>query len=117
MWLIISFGFIISLLKFGTDRIFTTAKYAYWVLMFLLFIQVLARFKVINTSYIPNINGAYAWYVIPKIGSFQPSEFMKVMIIFLTANIIYEHNQEKEDLSFSSDLSLVFKLARLIFPF
>lgn len=116
MWYIISFIFIFLLLKFGTDRIFSGAYIIYGILIFLLFIQVLARYHVINTSFIPQINGAYAWYVIPGLGSFQPSEFMKIMIIFISANIINNHNNEKEDHSFSSDLLLAIKLFKLVFP-
>lgn len=116
MWFAISFIFMFILLKFGTDRIFSAAYIAYGILMVLLFIQVLARYHIINTDLIPRINGAYAWYVIPGVGSFQPSEFMKIMIIFISANIIHEHNKEKDDHSFSSDFSLAFKLFRLVLP-
>src|SRR5690554_4917797 len=111
MWFIISGSFALLLLKLGTDRIFTMAYPAYYILMVLLFIQVLARFRIINISLIPQINGAYAWYVIPGIGSFQPSEFMKIMLIFISANIITQHNVEKEGMLFREDLALFFKIA------
>lgn len=115
-WLVISFVFIITLLKFGTDRIFSFSYILYYVLLLLLLGQVLARYRIINTSLIPPINGAYAWYVIPGVGSFQPSEFMKIMLIFISANIIDDHNKNKEDHSFTSDLMLVLKLARYALP-
>lgn len=116
VWIFISFSFILTLLKFGIDRIFTGAHILYWVLMGFLFVQVLARYNIINTSFIPQINGAYAWYVIPGVGSFQPSEFMKIVLIFLSANIINEHNLDKEENSFSNDFYLAFKLFKLVFP-
>lgn len=116
VWFIISTGFVITLIKLGTDRLFTIAYPAYYVLMVLLFIQVLARYGIINTSLIPSINGAYAWYVIPKIGSFQPSEFMKIILIFISANIINEHNAEKEGMYFREDFMLMIKMARYALP-
>lgn len=116
MWFIISAVFVVLLLKFGTDRLFTLAYLFYWILMGLLFIQVLARYNIINTGLIPKINGTYAWYVIPGIGSFQPSEFMKMMLIFISANIIFEHNEQKEDNSFMTDLSLALKMAKYALP-
>lgn len=115
-WLIISFVFIFTLIKLGIDRIFSFAYFIYAILLVLLFVQVLARFHVINTELIPPINGAYAWYVIPKIGSFQPSEFMKIMLIFISANIIEDHNNNREDFSFTSDIMLMFKLAKYVIP-
>ncbi len=115
-WLVISFIFIFTLIKFGIDRIFSISYAVYGILMVLLVIQVLARYRIINTSLIPPINGAYAWFVIPGIGSFQTSEFMKIMLIFISANIIDNHNKNKEDRSFSSDFSLIIKLAKFVLP-
>lgn len=37
------------------------------------------------------INGAKAWFNIPLLGSFQPSEFMKIGIILMSAKIIDNH--------------------------
>lgn len=34
------------------------------------------------------INGSKCWFVIPKLGSFQPSEFVKINIILLNAQIL-----------------------------
>lgn len=116
IWFIISGSFAFILLKLGTDRIFTMAYPAYYILLGLLFIQVLARFRIITTGLIPQINGAYAWYVIPGIGSFQPSEFMKIMLIFISANIITKHNVEKEGMLFREDFALFLKIARYALP-
>lgn len=116
VWIVIGFAFMIFLVYLGVDRIFTVSKIMYVFLLVLLVIQVLARFRVINTSLIPQINGAYAWYVIPKIGSFQPSEFMKIVLIFLSANIIDNHNTDKEKETFASDFQLALKLFALVLP-
>ena len=115
-WFIISSVFIVFLLKFGIDRLFTGVYLVYWILMFLLFVQILTRFGIVNPSFIPEINGIRGWYVIPYVGSFQPAEFMKMALIFISANIIYEHNLTKEENSYASDFALALKMARYALP-
>lgn len=116
IWFIISGSFSFVLIKMGVDRIFTMAYPVYYILLILLFGQVLARYGVFSTSFITPVNGAYAWYQIPGVGSFQPSEFMKITLIFITANIITKHNKEKEGMLFSEDFALIFKIARYALP-
>lgn len=116
MWYGISTVVVILLIKMGTDRLFTLCYPVYWVLMFLLFIQVLASRQIIHTGLIPKINGAYAWYVIPGVGSFQPSEFMKITLVLIGANIIVKHNAEKTSSNFKDDFQLLFKLAAYVLP-
>lgn len=58
------------------------------------------------------INGAKAWFTIPKIGSFQPSEFMKIGLILVLAKEIDKYNQKKK-ITFKSDLLLILKLSIL----
>lgn len=116
MWFGVSAAFLVFLIRFGIDRIFTITYAVYWILLVLLFFQVLARFGIINTRLIPAINGAHAWYVIPSLGSFQPSEFMKVALIFISANIVNQHNQNKESFSFSEDVRLAFNILKFAVP-
>lgn len=56
------------------------------------------------------INGAKAWFVIPFIGSFQPSEFMKIGIILIGAKLI---NKGKIK-SGKDELKLIIKLLIMI---
>ena len=41
-----------------------------------------------------NINNARCWFKIPFIGTFQPSEFMKVFLIIILARLIYDFNEK-----------------------
>ncbi len=116
VWYIVGFFTIYILLKIGTDRLFTLAYLAYWILMFFLFLLVLARFGIINSSWMPEINGSHAWFVIPKLGSFQPSEFMKIVLVLISADIITEHNIQKTDFDFKSDFQLIYKIAKYALP-
>ena len=115
-WYIVGGCVVAFLLWSGVERLFTTAYVMYWVLMLFLFGLVLARFGILKTSLMLPVNGTYAWYMIPGIGSFQPSEFMKIILAVITANIIHDHNLEKNDNSWSSDFTLIFKIARYALP-
>ena len=57
----------------------------------------------------PVINGSRCWYIIEGIGSFQPSEFMKISLVLIEAYIIYKFSS-KEKYSKNE-----FKLIALIF--
>lgn len=104
------------LLKIGSDRLFSGSYILYWILMLFMVLLVLARFGVINSSLMPQINGAHSWFQFPFIGSFQPSEFIKIILVVISADIIEQHNREKIDSSFSSDVSLVVKIAFYAVP-
>lgn len=51
------------------------------------------------------INGSKCWFIIPKIGSFQPSEFMKIILILMNAKILYNY---KNSNNFKDDFKLFF---------
>ncbi|CAM3454822.1 FtsW/RodA/SpoVE family cell cycle protein [Erysipelothrix anatis] len=116
MWFAIGFAVIAFLIKIGIDRLFTAIDIAYWILMVLLAGLVIARFANINSSIVAPINGTRAWYMIPGIGSFQPSEFMKIVLVIKAANVIHQHNTDKEGYTFQSDFQLFFKIAKFALP-
>ncbi|WP_159649189.1 FtsW/RodA/SpoVE family cell cycle protein [Erysipelothrix aquatica] len=116
MWFAIGSAVIAFLIKIGIDRLFTAIDIAYWILMVLLAGLVIARFANINSSIVAPINGTRAWYMIPGIGSFQPSEFMKIVLVIKAANVIHQHNTDKEGYTFQSDFQLFFKIAKFALP-
>ena len=65
--------------KIGIERI---AKYSFYIYL----VNVLLLFLVLIFG--KSINGTKAWFDIPIIGGFQPSEFMKIGIILLLADIL-----------------------------
>lgn len=54
------------------------------------------------------VNGSKCWFVIPKIGSFQPSEFMKLILILVNAKIFEIHNKKHPNGTLKSDIKLFF---------
>ena len=51
------------------------------------------------------INNAKCWFIIPYIGSFQPSEFMKIFLIITLSRMIGDFNAERR----SNDMMEEFK--------
>lgn len=115
-WFGVGFFIIAFLIWFGVERLFTIAYVIYWILMVLLLGLALSNAGIINVSFITEINGTHAWYQIPGVGSLQPSEFMKICLAIITANIIHDHNQNKRETSWSSDFNLFFKIAKYALP-
>ena len=114
VWYVIGYSFLIFLIFFGIDRLFTGIRVFYWILLGLLVILLLDRF--INLPFISPISGTRAWFNFPGIGTFQPSEFMKIVLIIMTANVVHSHNQLKTEMSFTSDFKLFYKIAIFAFP-
>lgn len=52
-------------------------------------------------------NGAKCWFNIPKIGLFQPSEFMKIILILILSNLLNKYNDMKK--TFKNEFKLMFK--------
>lgn len=67
-------------------------------------------------SLIQERKGAVAWYELPGIGTFQPSELMKVIMIIVLAKIIHEHNEKRIEKSKTDDLLLLGKIFAASIP-
>lgn len=93
-------GFIIMLVIIKTNNSFFY-KYAWYIylancilLMGLLFIA-------------PDINGSKCWYIIKGIGSFQPSEFMKISLILMLAKTIDSFHKKHKTPQLKDELLLL----------
>ncbi|MCI9292120.1 MAG: FtsW/RodA/SpoVE family cell cycle protein [Erysipelotrichaceae bacterium] len=117
MWYVISFTCMGFLIYLGNDTIYSFTKYAYWFLLGALIYLFISKHVVtrffgydVNLPFVVPINGATSWFQFPGLGSFQPSEFMKVVLILITAGVIDEHNSQKLFDSYESDLQLFRKV-------
>jgi len=115
IWIIIACLLLVVLILMGVDRLFTGIKVAYWVLMVLLMVLLMDKY-LLDLPFIYEINGTTAWYIIPGLGTIQPSEFMKIVLIILSANIIHEHNENKTGTTFTEDIKLFAKIALYAVP-
>ena len=118
MWAVVGLVAIIVIMYFGNDALYDFIKIVYWILLVMLVVLFLdMMFWKITGRHFPgglieDINGAVSWYQIPGIGTFQPSEFMKIVLIVKTALIIDEHNKDKTDDTYESDLNLFYKIIK-----
>ncbi|MCF0107299.1 MAG: FtsW/RodA/SpoVE family cell cycle protein [Holdemanella sp.] len=62
------------------------------------------------------INGAISWFQFPLIGSFQPSEFIKIVLIVLISQTIKDHQDQHENPTFKDDFLLMLQIAKLLLP-
>jgi rod shape determining protein RodA len=115
VWILISIGLLVVLIILGVDRLFTGIKVAYWVLMGLLMILLVDKF-LIDLPFIAPVNGTTAWFIIPGLGTIQPSEFMKIVLLILSANLIHEHNENKLESSYKDDIKLFLSIAKYALP-
>ena len=59
------------------------------------------------------INGTKAWFKIPLLGTFQPSEFMKISLILTLSNYINE-NEYKKDLSLLINIFIIILIPSIL---
>lgn len=73
-------------------------------------IFILILLIVSPQSIAPVKNGAKSWFVLPGIGSIQPSEFTKISLILAFSKVIRNHNEKFRVRDIRSDVLLVGKL-------
>ena len=79
IWYLVGILLIIILFKLKNDYLYRNAWFFY-ILGNVLLLSLLL--------FAPEINNSKCWFVIPYIGSFQPSEFMKIFIMLVLAVMI-----------------------------
>lgn len=103
IYYILGFIFIFLIQKIGIKKILKFSLYIYLVnVLLLLLVLIFGK----------EINGIKAWFNIPYIGSFQPSEFMKIGITLVICNLI--NNFNKKNTSFKDEFILIIKIGIII---
>lgn len=98
LWYLI--GFVIIFLIYKKKKEFF---YKYDLLLYILGNLLLLLVLFIGTS----TNGSKAWFLVPGIGSFQPSEFMKIILVIVLAKQL--DNQKRLKLTFKNELIITLK--------
>ncbi len=62
-------------------------------------------------SIAPYRNGAKSWYIVPGIGSIQPSEYMKIFLILMLSRVIKKHDENAPNHHIKQDFFLLLKIA------
>ena len=85
IWYLIGWILVGLLLKYKNEYLYNLSKYLYIIgnilLLLLLFFGT-------------PINNSRCWFTIPGIGSFQPSEFMKIFIMLILATMIHDFRSD-----------------------
>ncbi len=92
-WYVIGIIIILLFKKTNIDKILDISFILY------IFLNIILIFLLIFGN---KINGSKCWIILPKIGSFQPSEFMKIIIILINAKCFSILNKKRK-YTFKSD--------------
>lgn len=110
---------IFAIMYVGNDSIYKLIKIAYFIVLAMLFYLLISHYThALFGRDLPlavTTNGATSWFSFPVLGTIQPSEFMKIILIVMSALIIQEHNEDKLVDSFMIDISLFFKILKWAF--
>ena len=98
-----SIGFVIAYLMMtvGNKFLYNNA-YIFYIVGVVMLLLVLIFGK--------EINNARCWFVIPFVGSFQPSEFMKIFIIIILSRMITDFKEEKRNIDVNDEFKFLIKV-------
>lgn len=101
LWYTIGFIIAYLMMTVGNKFLYNNA-YIFYLVGVILLILVLFFGK--------EINNAKCWFVIPYIGSFQPSEFMKIFLIIILSRMITDFNAEKNSNNAEEEFKFLLKV-------
>jgi len=105
IWFVIGFGIAYGLMTIGNEFIYRNIWIGY-------IIGILSLIAVL--IFAPTINGAKCWFVVPGLGNFQPSEFIKIILIITLAKVIDEFNEENIEPTIKEELNFLIKILFIV---
>ena len=101
-------GFILAyfIMFIGNDAIIKRINILYIIGVLLLFLVLIFG---------ATINEAKCWFVLPGIGNFQPSEFMKIILIIMLAKMINKFHEENPKPSIFDEFKFLLKVLLMVF--
>ncbi len=100
IWYLVGVIIIVILFKLKNDYLYRNAWLLYIIGNILLVSLLL---------FAPEINNSKCWFVIPYIGSFQPSEFMKIFIMLVLAVMISNFRETTDHPSVKEEFIFILK--------
>lgn len=79
-------------------------------------LALLMLFVNFPSPIIKTANGATSWFIFPGLGTIQPAEFMKIILVITIAHVIFSHNEKHENRTNKTDLLLLVKIIALALP-
>ena len=105
LWYIIGFIVIFFIVFIKNDFLYKNAWFFYFVGIILL-IGVL--------FFGATINEAKCWFKIPGIGNFQPSEFMKIILIIINGRLINDFKEKYNNPTLFQEFKFLFKIGIVV---
>ncbi len=105
LWYTIGFAIAYLMMTFGNKFLYNNA-YIFYIIGVSLLILVLIIGK--------EINNARCWFVIPFIGSFQPSEFMKIFLIITLSRMITDFKEENRNIETNDEFKFLIKVLIMV---
>ena len=100
IWYLVGIVIIVIIFKIKNDYLYRNAWFLYILGNILLVCLLL---------FAPEINNSKCWFVIPYIGSFQPSEFMKIFIMLVLAVMISNFRETTDHPSIKEEFIFILK--------
>ncbi|KPN14005.1 rod shape-determining protein RodA [Bacillus australimaris] len=101
---------IVAINYFDLEQLEKLSLYIFIGGIILLILLKVAPAQIGGHPFAPTINGAKSWFVLPGVGTFQPSEFMKIGLIMMLASVIGK-STPKERRRLEDDIYLLLKIA------
>lgn len=105
LWYVLGFGIAYIMMTLG-NKFFYNNAYVFYLVGVLLLVLVLFFGK--------EVNNAKCWFIIPYIGSFQPSEFMKIFLIITLSRMINDFNEEKNTSDTMEEFKFLLKVLLVV---
>lgn len=105
IWYIVGWILVYIIYKLGNEYIYDKTWILYVIGNILLFLLL-----IFGTE----INGSKCWFVIPGIGSIQPSEFMKIFIMLQLASMIHKFRLKYKHPTINNELIFIFKTLLIV---
>ncbi|SFD39091.1 cell division protein FtsW, lipid II flippase [Lentibacillus persicus] len=87
-----------------------------WFLYGIGVLSLLMLFLGFPAGIVHEANGAVSWFNFPVIGTIQPGEFIKVILVLTHAHVIVRHNAKYVNKTLKSDIGLLSKIIALAAP-
>ena len=105
IWYIVGFILIFIIMRLGNRYLFNNIKYLY----------IFGIILLIGLFFFGSeINNAKCWYSLGSLGTFQPSEFVKIILILVLAIMIDDFNNKYNNPSISCELIFLLKIMLVV---
>ncbi len=100
IWYLVGIVLVIILIKYKNDYLYKNS----W------FLYILGNILLLGLFFFgKEINSSRCWYVIPGIGSFQPSEFMKLFLMLSLSSMIHDFRMKYSDPTIKNEFLFLLK--------